>query len=159
MTKQRGVNPVSAANMSFMFCFTCVCVCDYLMKRRQKTALVKTGRRSYLCCRPSAAGWDGAGGRGSGAAARVELGAGCAANVGRGAPRVAAGAGRATGAARAGGAESAQRVADAESAEGADCVGHVGCGCHRAARGAVRGVSRGQGGLGRGGTAAPAHCW
>lgn len=85
---------------------------------------------------------------------------------------VAVGAGRGTGAAMdAARVESAQHAGGAGSAVGAvdavgaDCVGYaghagcVGCVAHRAVGGAVRGVSRGQGGLGQDGTAAPGHCW
>lgn len=72
---------------------------------------------------------------------------------------VAVGAGCGKGAAM--GAAHAENAQRAGGAVGADCAGHVGCvGCggHRAVGGAVRGVSRGQGGLGQDGTGAPGHC-
>lgn len=118
-----------------------------------------TDRGSYLCCRPSVAVKDGAGGRGSDAAVR-----GCAACVGRGVACAAAGAGRETDAAvDAARVGSVQRAVGAGSAVDADCVGCAGrvgyVGCGRAEEGAVRGESRDQDELGQDGTRAPGHCW
>lgn len=111
-------------------------------------------RGSYLCCMPSVAGWDGAGGRGSGAAVRVERDVGCAACAGRGAPCVAVGAGRGTGAARGG-----ARAGSVQHAEGAGCAGRVGCEGHHVERGAVCEASHGQEGLGQDERGALGHCW